>query len=95
MHLGVEGRGDSLEVAGRADVGLGQPLLLPALVLLLPPWEGGVHEVVHLRVAEALEADLGVLDVHCGHGQRRTWGSDTAACLVEDQKSAFGGFVST
>lgn len=61
-----------LEVAGRADVGLGQPLLLPALVLLLSPGEGGVHQVVHLRVAEALEADLGVLDVYCGHGKRRT-----------------------
>lgn len=63
---------DSLEVAWRSDVGFGQPLLLPALVLLLSPGEGGVHEVVHLRVAEALEADLGILDVHCGHGQRRT-----------------------
>lgn len=63
---------DSLEVAGRSDVGLGQPLFLAALVLLLPPREGGVHNVVHLSVAEALEADLGVLDVHCGHRQRRT-----------------------
>lgn len=71
-HIELKRLSDSLEVAGRSDVGLGQPLLLPALVLLLPPGEGGVHEVVHLSVAEALEADLGVLDVHCGHRQRRT-----------------------
>lgn len=65
-------RRDSLEVAGRADVCLGQPLLLPPLVLLLPLGEGGVHDVVHLRVVVAVNvADLRVFDVDCCHGERR------------------------
>lgn len=61
-----------LEVAGRADVRLGQPLLLP-LVLLLPLGEGGVHNVVHLRVVMVTLniADLWVFDVDGSHGQRR------------------------
>lgn len=62
---------DSLEVAWRADVCLGQPLLLPPLVLLLPLGEGRVHDVVHLRVVAVDVADLGVLDVDRGHGERR------------------------
>lgn len=63
---------DSLEVARRADVRLGQPLLLPPLALLLPLGEGGVHDVVHLRVVVAVDvADLGVFDVDRGHGERR------------------------
>lgn len=62
---------DSLEVAGRADVRLGQPLLLASLVLLLPLGEGGVHNVVHLRVVVAVNiADLGVFNVNCCHGER-------------------------
>lgn len=70
----MSGGGDSLEVAGCADVRLGQPLLLPPLVLLLPLGEGGVHDVVHLRVVVAVNvADLGVFDVHRCHGQRRPY----------------------
>lgn len=65
---------DSLEVARRADVRLGQPLLLP-LALFLPLGEGGVHNVVHLRVVMVTlnVADLWVFDVDCSHGQRRAW----------------------
>lgn len=64
--------GHSLEVARRADVGLGQPLFFAFVLLLLP--ERGVHDVVHLRVVKTVSrADLGVFDVHGGHGQRRAW----------------------
>lgn len=68
---------DSLEVARRADVRLGQPLPLP-LSLLLPLGEGGVHDVVHLRVVMVTlnTVDLRVFDVDGRHGQRRTWRSD-------------------
>lgn len=63
------GRG-SLEVAGRADVGLGQLLLLALLGLLVPAAQH-VVEVVRRRVGGAVEpknvADLRVLDVHSGH----------------------------
>lgn len=75
MQKGSEAQsacGDSLEVARCADVRLGQPLLLP-LVLFLPLGEGGVHNVVHLRVVVTLNiADLWVFDVDGSHGQRRT-----------------------
>ncbi len=66
-------RCDSLEVARCADVCLGQPLLLPPLVLFLPLGEGGVHNVVHLRVVMVTLniADLWVFDVDGSHGQRR------------------------
>lgn len=68
---------DSLEVAGCADVGLGQPLLLPFASFLLPLGESGVYDVVHLRVVLVAVnvADLRVLDVDGRHGQRRTWES--------------------
>lgn len=63
---------DVLEVAGSADVCLGQPLFL-GLALLLPLWECRVHDVVHLRVVVVTlhVADLWVFDVHRSHGQRR------------------------
>ena len=63
---------DSLEVARCANVRFGQPLLLP-LVLLLPLGEGGVHNVVHLRVVMVTlnTADLWVFDVDGSHRQRR------------------------
>lgn len=62
---------DSLEVARCADVRLGQPLLFP-LGLFLPLGEGGVHNVVHLRVIMVTlnSADLWVFDVDSSHGQR-------------------------
>lgn len=70
---------DVLEVAGRADVGLGQLLLL-AFGLLVLPVEPAVAqhvvEVVRLLVAvgvvESDIVDLRVLDVHCGHVQSWT-----------------------
>jgi len=65
---------DSLEVAGRADVGLGE--LLPAFGLLVPPLPPHVVEEER-RLLLALEprsaADLRVLDVHRGHVQSRTY----------------------
>lgn len=66
---------DLLEVAGRADVCFGQPLLLP-FAFFLPPGEGRVHNVVHLRVVVITlnTVDLRVFDVDSGHGQRRSWG---------------------
>lgn len=59
---------DSLEVAWCADVCLGQLLLLP-LALFLPLGEGGVHNVVHLRVVMVTlnTVDLWVFNVDCGH----------------------------
>lgn len=69
-------KGYSLEVAGCADVCLGQPLPLPLVFVLFdPPGEGGVHEVVHLRVVvKAMNiVDFGVFDVRGSHGQRRSW----------------------
>lgn len=70
---------DVLEVAGRADVGLGQLLLL-AFGLLVLPAEAAVAqhvvEVVRLlvavRVVEPDVVDLRVFDVHRGHVQSRT-----------------------
>lgn len=69
---------DSLEVARCADVCLGQPLPLALVPFLLPLGEGGVHNVVHLRVVMVTldTVDLRVFDVDSGHGQRRTWKSD-------------------
>lgn len=61
---------DVLEVAGCADVGLGQLLLLALLGLLVPAAQH-VVEVVRRRVGGAVEpknvVDLRVLDVHRGH----------------------------
>lgn len=72
-------RGDSLEVAGRADVGLGQLLLLAFGLLVLavqPAVAQHVVEVVRLLVAvgvvESDVVDLRVLDVHRGHVQSWT-----------------------
>lgn len=69
---------DSLEVAGCADVGLGQLLLL-ALGLLVLAAQAAVTQhvvdVVRLLVAVGVvesDVDLWVLDVHCGHGQSWT-----------------------
>lgn len=66
---------DSLEVAWCANVCLGQPLLLPSFGLFLLLGEGGVHNVVHLRVVMVTldTADCWVFDVDSGHGQRRAW----------------------
>lgn len=65
---------DSLEVAGCADVGLGQLLLLAFGLLVLAAQH--VVEVVRLLVAvgvvEPDVVDLWVLDVHRGHGQSWT-----------------------
>lgn len=69
---------DVLEVAGRADVGLGQLLLLAFGLLVLasqPAVAQHVVEVVWLLVAVGVvESDivnLRVLDVHRGHVQSR------------------------
>lgn len=65
---------DVLEVAGRADVGLGQLLLLALLGFLVPAAQH-VVEVVRWRVGRAVEpknvVDLWVLDVHRGHVEGR------------------------
>lgn len=71
---------DVLEVAGRADVSLGQLLLL-VLALLVPADQAAVTqhvvELVRLLVAVGVldpnAVDLWVLDVHGGHGQSGTW----------------------
>lgn len=65
----------SLEIARRADVRLGQLLLLRLAALLLPLGEGGVHNVVDLRVVVVTlnTVDLRVSDVDSGHGQRRAF----------------------
>lgn len=70
---------DVLEVAGCADVGLGQLLLLAFGFLVLACQSAvaqHVVEVVRLLVAvgvvESDVVDLWVLDVHCGHGQNWT-----------------------
>lgn len=67
-------RGDSLEVAGRANVRLGQLLLLAFGLLVLaaqPAVAQHVVEVVRLLVAvgvvESDVVDLWVFDVHRGH----------------------------
>ena len=66
-----------LEVAGHADVRRGQPLLLPALVVL-----GGVHSV-HLGVVMVTMLHRGsggylwVLDVRVRHRQRRAFNIQT------------------
>lgn len=71
---------DSLEVAGRADVSLGQLLLLAFGLLVLasqPAVAQHVVEVVWLLVAVGVvESDivnLRVLDVHRGHVQSWTY----------------------
>lgn len=70
---------DSLEVAGCADVSLGQLLLLAFGLLVFAAQAAvaqNVVEVVRLLVAvgvvESDVVDLWVLDVHCGHGQSWT-----------------------
>lgn len=70
---------DVLEVAGCADVSLGQLLLL-AFGLFVLPGQAAVAQhvvkVVRLLVAvgvvESDTVDFWVLDVHCGHGQSQT-----------------------
>lgn len=70
---------DSLEVAGRADVGLGQLLLLAFGLLVLAAQAAVTQHVVEVvrllvavRVVEADVVDLRVLDVHRGHVESRT-----------------------
>lgn len=80
-------RAHSLEVAGRADVGLGQLLLLALALLVLAAQTAvaqHVVEVVRLLVAvgvvESEVVDLRVLDVDCGHVQRRTYTQGGTHC---------------
>lgn len=64
-----------LEVARRADVRLGQLLLLAGFGLLVLPVEHVVQVVrllMAVRVVEAAVVDLRVLDVHSGNVQRWT-----------------------
>lgn len=73
---------DVLEVTWRADVCFGQFLLLAFGFLVLPVERAVAEHVVEVivldlrlvmvGVVEAHVVDLWVLDVHCGHRQRRT-----------------------
>lgn len=64
---------DLLEIAGSADVSLGQFLPL-AFDLLLFLVKATVHHVVHVGiVVEAHIVDFRVLDVHGRHWQRGPW----------------------
>lgn len=70
---------DVLEVAGRADVSLGQLLLLAFGLLVLPVQPAVAQHVVEVvrllvavRVVESDVVDLRVLDVHRGHVQSWT-----------------------
>lgn len=70
---------DVLEVAGCADVGLGQLLLLAFGLFVLPGQATVAQHVVKVvwllvavGVVESNIVDLWVLDVHCGHGQSWT-----------------------
>lgn len=69
---------DLLEVAWRANIGLRQLLLLAFGLLLLPAQAAVAQHVVDVirlavGVVESNAIDLRVLDVHCGHGQRRAY----------------------
>ncbi len=72
-------RVNSLEVAGRADVSLGQLLLLAFGLLVLSVQAAVAQHVVEVirllgavGVVESDVVDLRVFYVHCGHVQSRT-----------------------
>lgn len=91
---------DSLEVAGRADVGLGQLLLLAFGGLLVLAGQAAVAqhvvEVVRLLVAvgvgvESNVVDLWILYVHCGHGQSWTCGRKGAGVGIREEHPSISG----